>query len=154
MRAALQNRINPPKAPTEASDFSDAKTDNPTEKVNGVVDKTDFKTLLQNSNEDVRKEREAIANGDLSAESEKDFLKRLADQTKEKKEAKHELKKDDFLKLFVAQLQHQDPLNPDDGAEMATKLAQFNSLEQLMRRKARNLHKLAQSLFGQTVIRY
>ena len=93
MRAALQNRINPPKAPTDASDFSDAKTSNPTEKVNGVRDKTDFKTLLQNSNEDVRKEREAIANGDLSAESEEDFLKRLADQTKEKKKLSMSLKK-------------------------------------------------------------
>ena len=144
MRAALQNRINPPKVPTEATNFSDANTDNPTEKVSGIKDKTDFKTLLQNSNEDVRKEREAIANGDLSAESEEDFLKRLADQTKEKKEAKHELKKDDFLKLFVAQLQHQDPLNPDDGAEMATKLAQFNSLEQMMSVNT-NLEKMRKS---------
>ena len=63
---------------------------------------------------------------------------------KRKKEAKHELKKDDFLKLFVAQLQHQDPLNPDDGAEMATKLAQFNSSEQMMNVNT-NLEKMQKS---------
>ena len=144
MRAALQNRISPPKAPTSATEFSDAKVDDNLEKVNGVENRTDFKTLIQNSNEEVRKEREAIENGDLSAESEEDFLKRLAEQTKEKKEAKNELKKDDFLKLFVAQLQHQDPLNPDDGAEMATKLAQFNSLEQMMNVNT-NLEKMQKS---------
>ena len=85
MRAALQNRINPPKFLLKLLISVTLRPDNPTEKVSGIKDKTDFKTLLQNSNEDVSKEREAIANGDLSAESEEDFLKRLADQTKKKK---------------------------------------------------------------------
>lgn len=40
--------------------------------------------------------------------------------------------KDEFIKLLVAQMQHQDPLNPSDGKEMAAQLAQFSSLEQLM----------------------
>lgn len=39
--------------------------------------------------------------------------------------------KDEFLKLLVAQLQHQDPLNPMQGDQMASELAQFSSLEQL-----------------------
>jgi len=39
--------------------------------------------------------------------------------------------KDDFLKLMIAQLQNQDPLNPMDGTEYAAQLAQFTSLEQL-----------------------
>lgn len=39
--------------------------------------------------------------------------------------------KEDFLRLFVTKLRHQDPLNPmDDGAFIA-QLAQFSSLEQL-----------------------
>jgi flagellar basal-body rod modification protein FlgD len=37
-----------------------------------------------------------------------------------------------FLQLFVAQLQNQDPLNPADGTQFITQLAQFSSLEQLM----------------------
>ena len=39
--------------------------------------------------------------------------------------------KEDFLSLLVAQLQNQDPLNPDDPTEFTAQLAQFSSLEQL-----------------------
>jgi len=42
------------------------------------------------------------------------------------------LGKDEFLQLLVAQLRHQDPLNPIDGQDMAVQLAQFSSVEQLM----------------------
>jgi flagellar basal-body rod modification protein FlgD len=38
--------------------------------------------------------------------------------------------KDEFLKLFMAQLEHQDPLNPENGANMVAQLAQFSSVEQ------------------------
>jgi flagellar basal-body rod modification protein FlgD len=39
--------------------------------------------------------------------------------------------KDDFMKLLMAQLQHQDPLNPMDHKEFGAQLAQFASLEKL-----------------------
>jgi flagellar basal-body rod modification protein FlgD len=35
-----------------------------------------------------------------------------------------------FLKLFVAQLQNQDPLNPQDATQFVAQLAQFSQLEQ------------------------
>jgi flagellar basal-body rod modification protein FlgD len=38
--------------------------------------------------------------------------------------------KDEFLRLFMAQLEHQDPLNPQDGASMVAQLAQFSTVEQ------------------------
>ena len=37
-----------------------------------------------------------------------------------------------FLQLLVAQMRHQDPINPLDGADFAAQLAQFNSVEQLI----------------------
>ena len=35
-----------------------------------------------------------------------------------------------FLKLFVAQLKNQDPLNPQDATQFVAQLAQFSQLEQ------------------------
>jgi flagellar basal-body rod modification protein FlgD len=37
-----------------------------------------------------------------------------------------------FLQLLVAQIRHQNPLNPADGVEFLTQLAQFTELEQIM----------------------
>lgn len=37
---------------------------------------------------------------------------------------------EDFIKLFLAQLQFQDPLEPVDNREFLAQLAQFSSLEQ------------------------
>jgi flagellar basal-body rod modification protein FlgD len=37
---------------------------------------------------------------------------------------------DEFLKLFMAQLQQQDPFNPTSGADMVAQLAQLSSVEQ------------------------
>lgn len=45
--------------------------------------------------------------------------------------ASNTMGKDDFLKMMIAQLQHQDPLNPLDGTDFTAQLAQFSSLEQL-----------------------
>lgn len=45
---------------------------------------------------------------------------------------KTELGQNQFLQLLVAQMRNQDPINPKDGAEFASQLAQFNSVEQLI----------------------
>jgi flagellar basal-body rod modification protein FlgD len=41
------------------------------------------------------------------------------------------LNKDQFLKLLIAQMKYQDPLNPMDATQFTAQLAQFTSLEQL-----------------------
>mgnify|MGYP006276378203 CR=1 FL=1 len=45
---------------------------------------------------------------------------------------KSELGQQEFLQLLVAQMRNQDPINPMDGAQFASQLAQFNSVEQLI----------------------
>lgn len=43
-----------------------------------------------------------------------------------------EMGKEEFLTLLINQLQNQDPLNPMDGQQFASQLAQFSQLEQLI----------------------
>ena len=40
--------------------------------------------------------------------------------------------KETFLQLLVAQIKNQDPMNPADGTQFVTQLAQFSELEQLL----------------------
>jgi len=40
--------------------------------------------------------------------------------------------KEAFLKLLVAQIKNQNPLNPADGIEFLSQLAQFSQLEQML----------------------
>lgn len=46
--------------------------------------------------------------------------------------ADDEIGQTEFLELLVAQLENQDPLNPQDSAQFAAQLAQFSSVEQLI----------------------
>jgi flagellar basal-body rod modification protein FlgD len=130
--ASIQQQINPPmvRNTLDMSDVAVAKQDKAID--SNAAPEINFGDLMRESAEEIKKEREAKKKGDFSNSTEENFLNDLADATKIKPTAKNDLGKEDFLKLFVAQLQHQDPLNPDDGAEMAAKLAQFNGVEQMI----------------------
>lgn len=66
--------------------------------------------------------------------------------------------KDEFIKLFVTQLRHQDPMNPMNPDQMASQLAQFSSVEQLMNinaqleAQARSTEQVAAALAGSTAL--
>ena len=57
--------------------------------------------------------------------------------------------REDFLTLLVAQLQHQDPLNPMENQEFVSELAVFSELEQSTN-QTRLLEKLVESQAGDT----
>lgn len=48
----------------------------------------------------------------------------------EKAKATDSIGRDDFLRMLIAQLENQDPLNPQDPTEFTSQLATFSNLEQ------------------------
>lgn len=65
----------------------------------------------------------------------------LQDTTALKTVGKSTLDRNDFMTLFITQMQHQDPLKPMDSTDMASQLAQFSNMEATMK-MSDNLEKL------------
>lgn len=64
----------------------------------------------------------------------------------------NDLDKEAFLKLLVAQMQYQDPMNPTDNTEYMSQLAQYSSLEATMNISKTIEQGNALNLVGQYVI--
>src|SRR3954464_7167148 len=66
---------------------------------------------------------------------------------------KAEQQKSQFLQLLVAQLKGQNPLDPKDGTEFVSQLAQFSSLEELIniRTSLENIQQTSSTTSGNQV---
>lgn len=136
LNAAMGFQKNLPTARPNA-EFANAKSQN---EVMGEA-LPDFQNLMMTSNseraEELAKEQNAVGNdgslqvGETKTDKEfRDMLEKMTGKKQDKK--KNKLDKDDYLNLMVTQLKNQDPMKPMDNQEMATQLAQFNSVEQLI----------------------
>ncbi|MFZ9521050.1 MAG: flagellar hook assembly protein FlgD [Silvanigrellaceae bacterium] len=104
-------------------------------------DKFNFDKVIGASNNAIAEQLEADKKslgegGELKigeSKNDKEFremLERVSGRKQDK--LKNKLDKDDYLNLMVTQLKYQDPTKPMENHEMATQLAQFNTVEQLI----------------------
>ena len=69
---------------------------------------------------------------------------------KETKKSGSTMDKEAFLKLLVAQMKYQDPLEPTSNTEFVSQYAQFSSLEQMQNMSATLELSRASTLVGQS----
>lgn len=83
-----------------------------------------------------QREQEVLTNGDLNKKVDDNLEKVIKEaglgHVEQKKEKGSGTEVGDFMRLFLEQLKHQDPLNPQEGADFLGQLAQFNSVERLV----------------------
>lgn len=82
---------------------------------------------LLNQNKDAKEAQTAAQFGEVL----KKMQAQYGGKPDKPREIKKTLGKDDFLKIMVTQMRHQDPTNPFKAEQMATEMAQFTSVEQL-----------------------
>lgn len=82
------------------------------------------------------------------AEQKGEVLKRIHEQygapDQKDRDPVKKLGKDEFFKMMVNEMQHQDPMKPQDNKDMAAQMAQFSALEQMINVN-QNIEKLAQA---------
>jgi flagellar basal-body rod modification protein FlgD len=87
----------------------------------------------------------------VSSTDQSSGLRSLTDLKTSETKASQQLDKNAFLKLLVAQLSNQDPLQPSNDTEYIAQLAQFSSLEQMESLNSATTTSQAYSLLGKYV---
>lgn len=77
----------------------------------------------------------------------------LRNQTQGVVQPNQDLGKDEFIKILMTQLQHQDPLNPMEDKDFVAQMATFSSLEQMMN-MAKSIDTLVNNQMVSPVIQY
>lgn len=77
---------------------------------------------------------------------------KTSSSSQEKKTSNSALDKEAFLKLLVAQMKYQDPLEPTSNTEYISQLATFSSLEEMQNMRATMEASQATNLVGKNVI--
>lgn len=77
----------------------------------------------------------------------------ISSQYKPRETKKDPMGKDAFMTMLLAQLKHQDPLNPMDGTDFTAQLAQFTQLEKSMNMDS-TLTKILESMTGKENVDY
>lgn len=67
----------------------------------------------------------------LTENSVAQFQARYGEKPQEARPVKKALDKDDFMRIMITEMRHQDPSKPMDSDRMATQLAQITSVEQM-----------------------
>ena len=95
------------------------------------VQNTSVNSLAANVNNKNEKMTDSLGKeykfADVTAES----LKKKQAEEEAKKAKRTGYDKDTFIKLFVAQMKHQDPMEPMKNEQYMTQMAQFTSVEQM-----------------------
>lgn len=115
------------------------ETPKDTSKLERGEDAPNFDNMISESNlirqAEIEKEKNE-AGGDFrlgETKNDREFRKQLEKVTGKKQDlAKNKMERDDYLNLLVTQLKYQDPSKPMEHYEMASQMAQFNTVEQLM----------------------
>src|SRR5699024_10649496 len=77
----------------------------------------------------------------------------LSNQKQGVRQPNQDLGKDEFIKILMTQLQHQDPLNPMEDKDFIAQMATFSSLEQMMN-MAKSIDTLVNNQMVSPVIQY
>ena len=70
---------------------------------------------------------------DINTQSASDALSDYRYEPKSKAAGSNELGKNEFMKLMIAQLENQNPLEPQDNGAFISQLAEFSSLEEMQK---------------------
>jgi flagellar basal-body rod modification protein FlgD len=89
---------------------------------------------------DVAKAQSGVGLQTLTGNEDRDQAKKNAlnslqakygDKPKEPRPIKKQLDKDDFMRIMISEMKHQDPTKPMDADKMATQMAQLTTVEQI-----------------------